>query len=339
MKTVGLTLGKFAPFHRGHQLVVETALREMDAVIVLLYDSPEVTDVPLPVRSAWVRTLYPAVRVIEAWSGPTETGNTPEIQRRHEEYILHLLNGQHITHFYSSEFYGDHVSAALGAVNRQVDAARTTVPISGTRLRAEPFRYRAFLDPLVYRDLVTNVVFMGAPSTGKTTLTERMAREFNTAWMPEYGREYWETHQVERRLTPAQLVELAEGHLLREEALRYEANGFLFTDTNALTTYLFSHYYHGFAEPRLAALASATVQHYDLVFLCDTDIPYDDTWDRSGAVMRETFQRRIIAELSARRIPYLVVQGDLDERAAFVRRMLGKHRKWRNILETLAPVR
>ncbi|MCC5600764.1 ATP/GTP-binding protein [Nostoc favosum] len=44
----------------------------------------------------------------------------------------------------------------------------------------------------MYRDLITNVVFLGAPSTGKTTIASQLAKEYNTVWMPEYGREYWE---------------------------------------------------------------------------------------------------------------------------------------------------
>ena len=45
MSLSGLTLGKFAPFHRGHQFVVETALAEMDEVIVIIYDAPETTPI------------------------------------------------------------------------------------------------------------------------------------------------------------------------------------------------------------------------------------------------------------------------------------------------------
>ncbi len=45
------------------------------------------------------------------------------------------------------------------------------------------------LKPRVYRDLITNVVFMGAPSTGKTTLVKALAEQFNTVWMHEYGRD------------------------------------------------------------------------------------------------------------------------------------------------------
>ena len=104
-KTHGLTLGKFAPLHKGHQLVIETALAEMDEVSLIIYDAPDVTTIPLNIRARWIRRLYPNVNVIEAWDGPTEVGNTPEIQRSHEQYIIDRLKISDITHFYSSEFY------------------------------------------------------------------------------------------------------------------------------------------------------------------------------------------------------------------------------------------
>jgi nicotinamide riboside kinase len=54
--------------------------------------------------------------------------------------------------------------------------------------------------------------------------------------MPEYGREYWDNNQVNRRLTTGQLVEIARGHIEREDQMLLKANRYLFTDTNALTT-------------------------------------------------------------------------------------------------------
>ncbi len=45
-----------------------------------------------------------------------------------------------------------------------------------------------------------------------------LAPSLNTTWMPEYGREYWEKNQKDRRLTSEQLVEIAEGHIQREDA-------------------------------------------------------------------------------------------------------------------------
>jgi HTH-type transcriptional regulator, transcriptional repressor of NAD biosynthesis genes len=336
--TIGLTLGKFAPLHSGHQLVIETALAEMDEVLILIYNCPEITDVPLNVRSRWIRDIYTNVEVIEAWDGPLEVGDTPAIKRMHEDYILKTLARRRITHFYSSEFYGDHVSQALGAVNRLVDPDRATLPVSGTLLRQNPYSYRQFIHSRVYRDLVANVVFLGAPSTGKTTMAEKLAQEFDTVWMPEYGREYWETHHVDRRLTLEQLTEIAEGHLKREEALLKEANRYLFTDTNAQTTYIFSLYYHGKADERLIEYANAASSRYDLVFLCDVDIPYDDTWDRSGEANRQVFQQQIIGDLAERKVPYFLLRGSLDARIDCVKRVLSRFRKYGNLMDTVSAL-
>ena len=324
----GLTLGKFAPLHKGHQLLIETALGEMDEVLAIIYDCPQTTPVPLTVRANWIRSLYPTVQVIEARDGPTEVGASEEIKRRHEDYILNTLKLREITHFYSSEFYGDHMSRALGAVNRIVDADRKTISVSATEIRNDPFTFREYLDRRVYRDLVTNVVFLGAPSTGKTTIAERMAREYATSWMPEYGREYWHQHQVNRRLSPVQLEDLAEQHLVREEDRLGQANRFLFTDTNAITTYMFSLAYHAIATPRLEELAGQAASRYDLMFVCDTDIPHEDTWDRSGDVNRQTFQKHVLTDLARRKVPFVMLRGDLEGRVQQVKTILDKFEKF-----------
>lgn len=322
--STGLTLGKFAPLHKGHQYVIERALAENDHLIVLIYDAPAFTPIPLPRRAGWIRALYPGIEVIECWDGPMEVGETPAIKRMHEEYILGKLQGRKIDRFYSSEFYGEHVSQALGAEDCRVDPARTSLPVSGTAIRENPFAHRAHLDPMVYWDLVTKVVFLGAPSTGKTTLVQALAERYNTVWMPEYGREYWEQHQSDRRLTPEQLVEIAEGHREREEQLVMEANRYFFIDTDATTTRQFAMYYHGFALPHLEKLAGETLQRYDTFILCEDDIPYDDTWDRSGEVNRTVFQKQIVADLTLRKIPFVRVGGPLAARIARVGKVLNR---------------
>lgn len=330
MPSKGLTLGKFAPLHRGHQFVIETGMAETDEMTVVIYDAPE-TNVPLPVRSSWISQLYPDVRLIEAWDGPTEVGYTPEIMEAHERYLIDALGLTGITHFFSSEPYGAHVSRALGAVDRRVDAARARYPISGTQLRARPFRWRQFVCDVVYRDLVVKVAFLGAPATGKTTLASTLASTFQTVWMPEFGREYWERHQVNRRLTLDQLVEIAEGHLEREDALTLRADGHLFVDTNAITTATFARYYHGTVPDRLRQLACEAARRYDVVFLCDTDVPYDDTWDRSGEAHRMAFQRQVVADLAMYRVPYFTVRGPIAQRVSQVQSVLVRYTKYANL--------
>jgi len=329
-KKIGLFLGKFTILHFGHQFVIDTALKEMDQLIILIYDAPSSTDIPLDVRAGWIEEIYKnsPVTVIKGWCGPEDTGYTNEIKKIQNEYILKMVGDKGITHFYSSEPYGEHVSEALCCINRVVDIERKNFPISASTISKNPFAFREYIHPLVYSDLITNVVFVGAPSTGKTTIAEKLASEFNTVWMPEYGREYWEKHQKNRRLEPWQLTEIAEGHLERERKKILEANRYLFTDTNAITTYMFAMDYHGFASERLTELARYAERRYDLVFLCGDDIPYDDTWDRSGDVHRHIFQQKIKSDLIQRKIPFITLNGSLDVRIKTVKSVLSKFKKW-----------
>lgn len=321
---IGLTLGKYAPLHKGHQLVIERALAECDKTYVLIYDAHSVTRIPLAKRAGWIRELYPEAYVVECENAPEQTGYTNEIKKTQEDYVLRVLERRPVTHFYSSEPYGEHVSKALGAVDVRVDQAREAVPISATMLRRDTFGLRRYIPETVYRDLIRLPVFLGAPSTGKTTLTKALAYTCETEWMPEYGREYWETHQVSRRLEPQQLVEIAREHLEREKQLCRNSRDWLFVDTNAITTYMFAIDYHGSALPELLDLAKKAETRYSPVFLCETDIPYDNTPDRSGEVKRHVFQKQIIDDLRERNLSHIPLTGNLEQRIEQVKIHLAK---------------
>jgi NadR type nicotinamide-nucleotide adenylyltransferase len=214
------------------------------------------------------------------------------------------------------------MSAALGARDVRIDQGRSSVPISSTKIRNDLFAHKSFLSPRVYFDHLTKVVLLGAPSTGKSTLTEKLAEHFKTTFMPEYGREYWELNNIQRRLTSEQLLEIATTHRERELAMAYDAERYFFIDTNAITTKIFSEYYHGDTLPRLRELASETKERYELVILCGDDIAYDDTEDRSGEANRADFQKATIAELNELGIEYHKVTGSVQERISEVSRIL-----------------
>jgi HTH-type transcriptional regulator, transcriptional repressor of NAD biosynthesis genes len=327
MATTGLILGKFAPLHKGHQYLIDTAITLADRVVVAIYDCPETTSVPLTVRAAWVRELFPAVEVIETAGIPVRAGGEPQPGNRRDIAVA-AMAGRKITHFFSGQADDDQVSLALGAENCLIDEARSLFPISALQIRANLYEHRSFLNPRVYRDLITNVVFLGAPSTGKSTLAESLARKFGTVWMREYGREYWETHQISPQPWLKQLVRIAEGHLEREDLAVCQANKYLFIDTNAITTYMFSLYYHNEAHPRLAKLAEEAASRYDVVFLCDDDIPYEDTQVNQGAANRKVFQEMIVKDLKQRGIPFTRLSGSLLQREATVCDVLAGYRKY-----------
>lgn len=151
---VGLTLGKYAPLHKGHQWLIEQALKEVDHLIIIVYDAPKHTDIPLTVRANWIRTLYPDVEVIEADQVPKDIGYTEAIQKKHEDYIASLVSHVKIDRFYSSEPYGERMSLALGCENVVVDRERKTVQISGTEIRNNPEKYKMYMAPVVFETVM-----------------------------------------------------------------------------------------------------------------------------------------------------------------------------------------
>lgn len=321
MKKTGLTLGKYAPLHKGHEHMIQTMLEEMDEGIVVIYDSP-LMPIPLHLRAGWIRKLFPAVTVLEAWDGPDGCSSERWFEVIQEEYILGLLKGKKIDAFYSSEFYGSHMAKSLGAQDRRVDEARISVPISATEIRDNPFAHRQYISNVVYRDLIVKPVFLGAMSTGKSTITEALAKWYHTTFAGEYGRDYWTAHQVDRRIALEAFNEIAVGHIAREEAAFLGADRYCFVDTNAITTYMYALDYHGCAPELLTRLALENASCYDLFFLCEDDIPYDDTWDRSGNQKRHVFHKQIIADLQERWIPYIPLRGTLEERMVRVDEVL-----------------
>ena len=321
MGKTGLTLGKFAPLHKGHCFLIDTALSEVDELVVLIYTS-SVTDIPLNIRSGWIKHLYPQVKVIECWDGPEGYSSERSFEIEQEEYIKKVTKGLSFTHFYSSESYGKHVSETLGAIDRRVDMTRQNVNISATEIRKNPFACRNYIPDYVYKDHIIKIVFVGAMSTGKSTLTEALAKKYNTTFAPEYGREYWTEHQIDRRIEIDEFNTIAKIHIEKENEALKTADKYLFVDTNAITTYMYCLDYHGHAPDYLTNIALHNSNRYDLFFLCEDDIPYDDTWDRSGPQKREVFQQQIIADLKERKIPYIPLRGNLQQRISIVDKVL-----------------
>ena len=94
---------------------------------------------------------------------------------------------------YSSERYGKSWSEAMGCKYVNVDIARTTVPISGTKVRQDILDSWRYLSDPVKAGLALRIVIVGAESTGTTTLSRDVAATLKVPWVPELGRYYTES--------------------------------------------------------------------------------------------------------------------------------------------------
>ena len=152
---IGLIPGRFAPLHRGHQFVFDKAKKEMDQVVVLIFDTNDIC-VPLKKRANWIRNLYPEFIVIEGQNCPDGHKYPYELGQKcafiQNRYIKNILKDIDITHVYHSTEYGDSVSKALNAIEVMVDLDRNQIPVSGTMIRNNLEKYKEYLDIDIYKD-------------------------------------------------------------------------------------------------------------------------------------------------------------------------------------------
>lgn len=150
-KKIGFTIGKFAPLHKGHQFLIETALKEMDKMIVIVYDT-DLIDIPTEKRAEWIKELYPNVEIKFGFNPPKQYGLDDESVKIQMEYLTKIIGDEKPTHFYSSEKYGESVAKYMNLVDRRVDNNREIVPIRATIVRENLDENKKWIEPKVYDD-------------------------------------------------------------------------------------------------------------------------------------------------------------------------------------------
>src|SRR5690606_15137841 len=92
--------------------------------------------------------------------------------------------------------------------------------------------------------LIKTVCF-GPESTGKTTLAQALAAHYNTRWVPEYMRSYFEKKwQGQPGVSvPADILPISLGQMQWENEISQQADTFLFCDTDLLQIKVYSEIY------------------------------------------------------------------------------------------------
>lgn len=164
---------------------------------------------------------------------------------------------------------------------------------------------------------IVKVVLFGPESTGKTTLSEQLARHYNTVWVPEYAREYLQDKWNNERKTcePHDLLPIAEGQMKLENQLAQKATDVLICDTDLMETKVYSEaYYLGYCDPILEKYALENT--YDIYFLTYIDIPWekDDLRDKPNERERMFLYFKDTLERYQRN--FVILKGDKKTRLA-----------------------
>jgi HTH-type transcriptional regulator, transcriptional repressor of NAD biosynthesis genes len=305
----GLVLGKFLPYHAGHAHLIRTARAQVDELVVLVCSS-EREPIPGHVRFDWVSASHPDCRVVHV------SEEVPQAPDEHPDFwaiwtdLIARYAGR-VDVVFTSESYGDRLAECLGGRHVCVDPGRLEYPVSGTAIRNDPLAHWAYIPPVVRPSYVHRVALLGAESTGKTTLAQRLSAMFNTTWVPEFGRAYCEERDA-RELTLDDFDAIARGQIEAEDAAARLANRVLICDTDVRTTATWSDLIRG---NRSAWLARVTAEReYSHVLLLADDVPWVDDGTRVLQNQRAQHTALLEAELRSSRQSYTAIAGGFDER-------------------------
>jgi len=162
---------------------------------------------------------------------------------------------------------------------------------------------------------IIKIVMFGPESTGKTTLSQQLARHYNTVWAPEYAREYLQDVWNNERRTCEQkdIIPIAIGQMALENDLADKATNILFCDTDLLETKVYSkEYYGGFVDPLLDE--AARNNNYDLYFLTYIDVPWEADDLRDKPTQREEMFEAFKKTLEDHNKKYVLLKGNKKER-------------------------
>ncbi len=313
----GVTIGKFLPPHRGHRFLIETAISQTENLTIIICEKWD-DSIPGKLRQNWLREMFPAANVLLVDDFYKDDRDSVMWAQLTLEWLGFVPDAA-----FTSENYGITWAREMGCAHVQVDLGRENVPISATQIRADIWKNWHHLDAPIRAHYAKRVVVLGAESSGSTTLSLDLAANFNTVWVPEYGRDYcadrgifdpyaWKTEEFEH---------IAREQNRREDTLAREANRVLICDTDAFATRLWHWRYFGDFSPKVDQIAFKR-RRPDLYLLTDVDIPFVQDGLRDGEAIRHEMHRKFIEELEKQSVSWHLVSGSRAERVERARSLI-----------------
>jgi NadR type nicotinamide-nucleotide adenylyltransferase len=308
MTTRGITIGKFYPPHQGHKHLIETGRKQVDEMTVLVCHKPS-QKISGELRARWIEEMAPGVRaiIVDDVVPDDDSKGWADYTKRILGYVPDVV--------FTSEDYGERYARFLGCRHVLVDRDRLEVRVSATQIRQDPLGHWEYLDPCVRSFFARRVCIVGAESTGKTTLAQKLAARFQTSWVPEFGRTYSEAKLSARgglEWNSSEFSFIASEQNRLEDELAKTCNRLLICDTDSFATSIWHERYIG--KPSAAVDRLGQGRNYDLYLLTSPDVPFVQDGTRDGEKIREWMHRRFIDELQTRSKPYQLLKGPYEER-------------------------
>ena len=153
-------------------------------------------------------------------------------------------------------------------------------------------------------------VITGPESTGKSTLTELLAKHYHSSWVKEYAREYLEN--LNKPYTLEDVIKMAKIQLEEEVEQKHNYPLFLDTDLTVFKVWINEKYHQ-----QIDWIEEEIKQSSDKIFLlCDIDIPWqpDPLREHPNLEDRQRIFNQYIEIMQENKFNYHIISGDLNTR-------------------------
>lgn len=315
----GIVIGKFMPVHAGHVALIRFAATQCDELIVSMSYRDD-DSIPGNLRFSWLNEIFKDDSTIKLNlvkdDFDTETLAWPERTNLWASFLRKQYGA--IDVIISSEDYGPLLADHLSCKHISFDLHRKQIPVSAALIRQKPFTYWEFIPEVVRPYFVKKICFYGPESTGKSFMAEKLAAYYHTEWVPEVSRELVDSNEF----TVEDIIKIGIAQTQRVLDKTKTTNKILFCDSDLITTQIYSRHYLKEVPPILFKLEKQII--YDHYFLFDIDVPWVNDGLRDLGERRKEMFEVFKAELEARKIPYILVKGNFEERTSFVKKELTK---------------
>ena len=337
----GLVLGKFMPLHIGHCFLITTAAKGCEKLTVL---ACSIKSEPIPgyLRYGWVKSFCNSYQEknIKAINITEELPQLPEEHPQFWEIWCDLIkkNCPDIDVIYSSEDYGFELAKRLGIKHELVDKERKKHPISGTKVRNNPYENWSQIYTPVRPYFINRIFFLGPESTGKTTASKLLAEKFDANWVPEYGRILYEKKEGNIDLMDFYEIVIKQREIENSLAEKTQ-DQIIFCDTDVITTKIFCELYYPEKHKELNDFFDYHIKqqlinkcHFFVMSPEGTEFVQDGTRTVIPEENRKIHFHKIIEELDKWNISYTILSGDYNYRTSivetFVEKIICKEVEW-----------
>lgn len=306
----GLVLGKFMPIHNGHIKLIEHAAENCDSLIVWICVSNK-ESMSAKLRFNWVMQIFkdnPKIEPILFEYDESILPNTSESSKEVSEIWSEAIkqNLPQIDVIISSEKYGDFVAEYLSIEHVYYPISRIT---SASAIRENPYKHWQFIPNVVKPYFYRKICILGTESTGKSTLTKKLANFFNADYVSEVGREIVENINTCQQ---EDLLRISETHARKILLKEKDLNKMLIIDTDINITKSYSKFL--FNQELEVENWIDDANKCDLYLYLDNDAPFIQDGTRLSESDRNKLDNFHKKQLNKTGIDYVIINGSWNQR-------------------------